>query len=135
MNQAAAAFAEDILVSCRRYGSKLRDLRAIFSEYGLIKYRTLVECRWLQMLADLPEVEEVPQFDESTVELLEQFGTKFSVQDAQQVKEVMRFSDDKYDWRQVVSCVPIYKIISFHFFFFFSLSSKPPQHFASFAEL
>lgn len=73
---------------CRRYGSKLKELRAIFSEYGLIRFRTLVECRWLQMLADLPEVTEVPPFDEATMQLLERFGTDFSLEDAQEVKNV-----------------------------------------------
>ena len=31
-------------------------LRDIFSEYGLIKRRVLVEVRWLQQLAAIPEV-------------------------------------------------------------------------------
>jgi len=29
-----------------RYGSKTKELRAIFSEFGLIKYRVIVEVRW-----------------------------------------------------------------------------------------
>lgn len=32
----------------RRYASKVSGLRDIFSEYALIKYRVLVEVRWLQ---------------------------------------------------------------------------------------
>ena len=35
-------------------------LRKTFSEYGLTRFRVLVECRWLQKLAEIPEVEEVP---------------------------------------------------------------------------
>ncbi len=31
-----------------RYGSKTSALRSIFSEFGLLKYRTIVEIRWLQ---------------------------------------------------------------------------------------
>ncbi|HAS2437557.1 TPA: adenylosuccinate lyase, partial [Vibrio cholerae] len=34
-----------------RYGSKTIALRSIFSEFGLLKYRTIVEIRWLQKLA------------------------------------------------------------------------------------
>ena len=34
-----------------RYGSKTAQLRPIFSEYGLIRHRVLVEVRWLQHLA------------------------------------------------------------------------------------
>ncbi|MEJ2646020.1 MAG: adenylosuccinate lyase, partial [Gammaproteobacteria bacterium] len=33
-----------------RYGSKTEALRPIFSEYGLIRHRVLVEIRWLQAL-------------------------------------------------------------------------------------
>ena len=40
----------------RRYASKVKALRAIFSEYGLIRFRVLVEVRWLQQLAAIPEV-------------------------------------------------------------------------------
>ena len=32
----------------RRYASKVAPLRAIFSEYALIKFRVMVEVRWLQ---------------------------------------------------------------------------------------
>ena len=42
-----------------RYQSKTAILSPIFSEYGLIKYRVIVECRWCQFLineAKLPEM-------------------------------------------------------------------------------
>jgi len=42
-----------------RYGSKTADLRSIFGEYGLIKYRVLVEIRWLQQLAAHAGIKEV----------------------------------------------------------------------------
>jgi len=42
-----------------RYGSKTADLRAAFSEFGLIKYRVTVEIRWLQCLAEHSELKEV----------------------------------------------------------------------------
>ena len=34
-----------------RYGSKTESCRPVFSEYGLIRHRVLVEVRWLQSLA------------------------------------------------------------------------------------
>lgn len=46
---------------CRRYGSKVAALRKTFSEFGLIRFRVLVECRWLQKLSEMPEVPEVPK--------------------------------------------------------------------------
>ena len=36
-------------------------LRQTFSEYGLIRFRVLVECRWLEKLSEIPEVTEVPK--------------------------------------------------------------------------
>src|SRR5690554_6278874 len=43
-----------------RYGGKTRSLREIFSEYGLIRRRVLVEVAWLRALADHPGIPEVP---------------------------------------------------------------------------
>ena len=43
-----------------RYGDKVSPLRAIFSEYGLLKFRVEVEVRWLQKLASTAEIKEVP---------------------------------------------------------------------------
>ena len=45
-----------------RYGSKVENLRAIFSEYGLIHARVLVEIRWLQQLANHAQISELPSF-------------------------------------------------------------------------
>jgi len=42
-----------------RYADKVGGLRDILSEYGLIRYRVLVEIRWLQWLADEPAVAEL----------------------------------------------------------------------------
>ena len=73
-----------------RYGSKLKSLRSIFSEFGLIRYRVLVEVRWLQMLANNPGVEEVPRFSERANSVLEETLATFGVADALLVKKVER---------------------------------------------
>ena len=44
-----------------RYGSKVAGLRQSFSEYGLIRFRVAVECRWLQKLSEIEGVTEVPR--------------------------------------------------------------------------
>lgn len=72
----------------RRYASKVAGLREIFSEYGLIKRRVLVEIRWLQQLAAIPEVTEVPQFSGEANRLLDALADNFSIEDALEVKEV-----------------------------------------------
>ena len=71
-----------------RYGSKTDELRPIFSEYGLIRHRVLVEVRWLQMLAQTPGIAEVPAFSEHASNLLDNIVTKFSLEDAQRVKNI-----------------------------------------------
>ena len=53
-----------------RYGSKTTELRSIFSEFGLIKYRVTVEVRWLQALAAASDIKEVPAFSEQANALL-----------------------------------------------------------------
>ena len=50
------ALSPSLLPPCRRYGSKVAALRRTFSEYGLIRFRVLVECRWLQKLSQLEGV-------------------------------------------------------------------------------
>jgi len=71
-----------------RYGSKTSALRPIFSEYGLIRYRVMVEVRWLQMLSDLPDITEVPTFSDSANTLLNNIVDEFSETDAQRVKDI-----------------------------------------------
>ncbi|MCW8986886.1 MAG: adenylosuccinate lyase [Gammaproteobacteria bacterium] len=71
-----------------RYGSKTAALRPIFSEFGLIRYRVLVEVRWLQHLAAQKEITEVPEFSPATQKLLNDIVDNFSEQDALRVKEI-----------------------------------------------
>lgn len=73
-----------------RYGGKTQDLRNIFSEYGLIRFRVLVEIRWLQRLAEHPEISEVPAFSSDTQALLNSIVSEFNENDAQAVKDIER---------------------------------------------
>ena len=73
-----------------RYHRSTASLRPLFSEYGLIRYRVLVEVRWLQMLAAHPQVEEVPALPEASAALLNQIADEFDDTDAQSVKEIER---------------------------------------------
>ena len=71
-----------------RYGSKTSALRAIFSEFGLIKYRVQVEVRWLQQLANHPDISEVPAFSAATNNFLEQLLAEFDESHAAAVKGI-----------------------------------------------
>ena len=73
-----------------RYGSKTADLRAIFSEFGLIKYRVLVEVRWLQALSQNEAISEVPAFSQDATQKLDDIAAQFSLDDAQRVKDIER---------------------------------------------
>ncbi|MCU7800262.1 MAG: adenylosuccinate lyase [gamma proteobacterium symbiont of Lucinoma myriamae] len=73
-----------------RYGSKTSNLRPIFSEFGLIRHRVLVEVRWLQMLAAHSDIEEVPALSEPASSLLDSIVDNFSAEDAEQVKTIER---------------------------------------------
>jgi adenylosuccinate lyase len=65
-------------------------LRPIFSEYGLIRHRVLVEVRWLQALAAHPAISEVPALSEHAGKLLDAIAVNFSEEDAQRVKNIER---------------------------------------------
>jgi len=71
-----------------RYGSKTAQLRPIFSEFGLIRYRVLVEVRWLQHLSNEKGITEVPAFSTEAQTLLNGIVDNFSEQDALRVKEI-----------------------------------------------
>lgn len=71
-----------------RYANKVEDLRPIFSEYGLIRFRVLVEVRWLQALAVHPLIPEVAPFSDSANQLLNSIVSDFSPVDAQRVKDI-----------------------------------------------
>ncbi|MBE0509820.1 MAG: adenylosuccinate lyase [Chromatiales bacterium] len=73
-----------------RYASKTSELRPIFSEFGLIHYRVLVEVRWLQRLAAESAIPEVPALSSHASHLLDQIVETFSLEDAQRVKNIER---------------------------------------------
>ncbi len=71
-----------------RYGSKTAPLRPVFSEFGLIKYRLIVEVRWLQALAANPGVVEVPALSDAANAALEALISGFNESGAQKVKDI-----------------------------------------------
>ena len=71
-----------------RYGSRVRELRRIFSEYGLIRYRVGVEAEWLLALGRTPGIEELAPFEGAERECLEALVTDFDQAQADRVKEI-----------------------------------------------
>ena len=73
-----------------RYASKCDALRPFLSEFGLIHARVTVEVRWLQALANRPEITEVPAFSAATNAALDAIVADFSEDDANRIKEIER---------------------------------------------
>ena len=71
-----------------RYGDKCTDLRPIFSEYGLLRFRVEVEVRWLQQLAAHPGIPEVPAFSAAANALLDSIVSDFNEADATRIKTI-----------------------------------------------
>ncbi|EAQ99195.1 adenylosuccinate lyase [Congregibacter litoralis] len=71
-----------------RYASKTRPLAEVFSEYGLIRRRVLVEVHWLLALSREPQITEVAPLSPQAVAKLEAIANNFSVDDAAQIKAI-----------------------------------------------
>lgn len=76
-----------------RYLQKVKDLCPFFSEYGLIRYRVIVEVKWLQKLSEIPEIKEVPSFSKSTQSYLESIISNFNKDDALEVKKIEKVTN------------------------------------------
>lgn len=71
-----------------RYHEKVQALRPIFSEYGLIKFRVMVEIRWLQLLAESAHLPELPHLTPHSQDFLNKLIDNFSEKDAAQIKKI-----------------------------------------------
>jgi len=71
-----------------RYFDKVAGLRDIFSEYGLIRFRVLVEVRWLQSLADEPKIAEIGPLSSVMKDVLNNIVDEFALDDAERVKAI-----------------------------------------------
>jgi len=71
-----------------RYAGKADALRDFFSEFGLIRYRTLIEIRWLQWLADESGIDELSPLSSPMKDLLNGIADNFSIDDAERVKKI-----------------------------------------------
>ncbi|MCG8155259.1 adenylosuccinate lyase [Brenneria goodwinii] len=100
-----------------RYGDKVSSLRAIFSEFGLLKFRVQVEVRWLQKLAACAEIQEVPAFDADANAFLDKIVAEFNEQDAARIKTIERTTNHdvkavEYFLKEKVAAVPSLHAVS-----------------------
>jgi adenylosuccinate lyase len=71
-----------------RYAEKVAGLRDLFSEFGLIRFRVLVEVRWLQCLADETGIGELAPLSNVMKDVLNRIVDDFSLDDAERVKAI-----------------------------------------------
>jgi adenylosuccinate lyase len=100
-----------------RYAAKTEGLRSIFSEYGLIHHRLMVEVRWLQALSRSTDIVEVPEFSASANALLDSIVENFDPEQAQQIKDIEKTTNHdvkavEYYLKQQVSANPELQAVS-----------------------
>ena len=71
-----------------RYTAKTTELKVIFSEYGLIRYRCMIEIEWLIALSLNEQIVEVAPFSSKTITTLRSIIENFSADDALAVKDI-----------------------------------------------
>ncbi len=94
-----------------RYHNKVDCLRPICSEYGLMRYRLLVEIRWLQLLAQTADIPEVKAFSPASIQFLEKCFTQFDETAAQRIKTIERTTNHdvkaiEYYLKEIISDQP-----------------------------
>lgn len=73
-----------------RYHGKVDSLRSYFSEFGLIRFRVLIEIEWLKALSTHPDITEISHFSTATVAHLDALSHNFSEDDALAIKTIER---------------------------------------------
>ncbi|MEL0130576.1 MAG: adenylosuccinate lyase [Betaproteobacteria bacterium] len=71
-----------------RYQQKVSSLSEHFSEFGLIKYRVLVEIAWLKSLAVAKGLAEIPNIGDAGLSKLDKLANGFSLSDAEEIKRI-----------------------------------------------
>lgn len=105
-----------------RYAQKTKELCYFFSEFGLIRFRVLVEVKWLIKLSQIPEIKEVPNFSEEAESFLERIILRFDVNDALEVKKIEKVTNHdvkavEYFLKQKCkSCPEVAEVLEFFHF-------------------
>ena len=71
-----------------RYHGKVDALREYFSEFGLIRFRVLIEIEWLKALSSEAGIPEITPFSAATIAQLDALNTNFCEADALVIKTI-----------------------------------------------
>jgi adenylosuccinate lyase len=110
-----------------RYGRQTAALRPIFSEFGLIRYRVIVEIRWLQALAAHEEIKEIPTLSKNAQQFLNDLIANFSETQAQRVKTIEKTTNHdvkaiEYFLKESIADMP--ELMEISEFFHFACTSE-----------
>ena len=110
-----------------RYGRQTVALRPIFSEFGLIRYRVIVEIRWLQTLAAHESIKEIPTLSKNAQHFLNELISNFNETQAQRVKTIEKTTNHdvkavEYFLKESIANVP--ELMEISEFFHFACTSE-----------
>lgn len=110
-----------------RYGRQTTALRPIFSEFGLIRYRVIVEIRWLQALAAHEEIKEVSLLNPTAQQFLNDLIINFNETQAQRVKDIEKTTNHdvkavEYFLKESIANIP--ELVEISEFFHFACTSE-----------
>jgi len=110
-----------------RYGRQTVALRPIFSEFGLIRYRVIVEIRWLQALAAHESIKEIPTLSKNAQHFLNELISNFNETQAQRVKTIEKTTNHdvkavEYFLKESIANVP--ELMEISEFFHFACTSE-----------
>ena len=71
-----------------RYNKSASDLRVITSEFGLIKYRVIIEIKWFLHLSSNSKIKELPKLNIKEITYLNDLISNFDISDAKRVKAI-----------------------------------------------
>jgi adenylosuccinate lyase len=71
-----------------RYADKTSELRPLFSEYGLMRFRVQVEINWLQTLSFCKAIKEVRALSKAALKTLDDIAINFNEADAYHIKKI-----------------------------------------------
>lgn len=75
-----------------RYRQKVRDLDVYFSEFGLIRYRLMVEIEYFIALCEIP-LPQLADFNKNNFTILRSFYEDFALSEAEKIKETEKITN------------------------------------------
>ena len=73
-----------------RYRDKVKSIAPLVSEFGLMRYRVIVECNWFQHLAAASDIPQLPFLDDTQRKAVTKIYESFEITDAERIKEIER---------------------------------------------